>query len=146
MLPYQRVNLTVITINKVQKRPIFLSKNFGSLKSNVVYIRRGSSTGEATPDEIADMGRAESAGLSDEESKRARKEKEEHFWREFQSLLRDLYYRILSQKANTAPHVPDSIFEYRLPLARLKSIAEEADELDLDPELRRKITEVLSNL
>jgi len=39
----------------VQQRPIYLSHDYGGLKKNVVYIRRGSSTAEATPDEIASM-------------------------------------------------------------------------------------------
>ena len=39
----------------VQERPIYLLKDYGKLKKNIVYIRRGSSTAEATPDEIAEM-------------------------------------------------------------------------------------------
>jgi len=39
-----------------QKRPFYLTKDFGKLSKNAVYLRRGSSTGEATPDEIAHMG------------------------------------------------------------------------------------------
>lgn len=40
----------------VQKRPIFLLKGYGKLKVNTVYVRRGSSTDEAKPDEIYKMG------------------------------------------------------------------------------------------
>jgi hypothetical protein len=39
-----------------QRRPIFLKRNFGKLKTNVVYVRRGSATAEADPDEVARMG------------------------------------------------------------------------------------------
>ncbi len=46
----------VIRVRKDQHRPVFLQKPFGKLKPNVVYIRRGSSTDEAKPDEIARMG------------------------------------------------------------------------------------------
>lgn len=49
--------LTVIRIDKVQARPIFLRKHFAALKKHVVYIRHGSSTAEASPDEIKEMGR-----------------------------------------------------------------------------------------
>jgi hypothetical protein len=42
----------------LQSRPIYLKKDYGRLKANVVYIRRGSSTAEAEPDEIANMGAA----------------------------------------------------------------------------------------
>lgn len=40
----------------LQKRPIFLTKDYGKLKKHIVYIRRGSSTDEANPDEVAKMG------------------------------------------------------------------------------------------
>jgi|HubBroStandDraft_1064217.scaffolds.fasta_scaffold01793_2 hypothetical protein len=42
-----------------QHRPIFLRKAFGKLKANTVYLRRGSSTTEALPDEVAQMGATE---------------------------------------------------------------------------------------
>lgn len=40
----------------LQDRPIYLKKDFGKLNKDVVYIRRGSSTDTASPDEIAKMG------------------------------------------------------------------------------------------
>jgi hypothetical protein len=49
--------LTVIRVLQNQSRPIFLTEGYGRLKSNVVYIRRGSSTDEASPDEIAEMAK-----------------------------------------------------------------------------------------
>lgn len=42
----------------VQDRPTFLIKDYGGLRRNTVYLRRGSSTDEARPDEIARMGLA----------------------------------------------------------------------------------------
>jgi len=42
----------------VQSRPIYLKKDYGKLRAKAVYIRRGSSTEEAEPDEIAKMGAA----------------------------------------------------------------------------------------
>ncbi|MGA9543907.1 MAG: ATP-binding protein [Candidatus Sulfotelmatobacter sp.] len=47
----------VITI-PVQDRPFYLVKDFRQLKANVVYIRRGDTTGIAAPDEVFKMGRA----------------------------------------------------------------------------------------
>ena len=41
----------------IQERPFFLRKKFGKLEEEKVYIRRGSSTDTAAPDEIADMGK-----------------------------------------------------------------------------------------
>lgn len=40
----------------VQDRPFYLKKDFASLKANTVYLRRGSSTAVALPEEIAQMG------------------------------------------------------------------------------------------
>jgi len=39
-----------------QERPVFLSKDFGSLRAETVYVRRGSSTDIAKPDEVSKMG------------------------------------------------------------------------------------------
>jgi len=41
----------------VQNRPFFAEKDYGKVKKGMVYIRRGSSTDEASPDEIFEMGR-----------------------------------------------------------------------------------------
>ena len=49
------VEMGIIEI-PVQERPIYLTKSFARLKKETVYIRRGSSTAIATPDEIARMG------------------------------------------------------------------------------------------
>lgn len=48
----------ILRIDKDQERPIYLNKDFGKLKKGVVHIRRGSSTVEAEPDEVAKMGMA----------------------------------------------------------------------------------------
>ena len=40
----------------VQARPIYLIKDYGKLKKESVYLRRGSSTSTATPSEMAEMG------------------------------------------------------------------------------------------
>jgi hypothetical protein len=52
------VKIGIIRI-PVQAKPFFLEKDYGKLKRHVVYIRRGSSTDEANPDEIRNMGRSE---------------------------------------------------------------------------------------
>jgi len=49
----KKIGLITIPINE---RPIYLKQDYGKLKRNIVYIRRGSSTDEATPDEIVKMG------------------------------------------------------------------------------------------
>lgn len=60
---YEEKTVGIIIIPK-QKRTFYLAHKYGKLKSNVVYVRRGSSTDEAEPPEIAammtaDSGRAE---------------------------------------------------------------------------------------
>ncbi len=40
----------------VQKRPVYLVRTFGKLEKEKVYIRRGSSTDTASPEEISEMG------------------------------------------------------------------------------------------
>jgi len=47
----------------VQDRPTFLKRYYVKLRRNIVYLRRGSSTFVALPDEIARMGQAVSDGL-----------------------------------------------------------------------------------
>ncbi|MDH0427545.1 transcriptional regulator [Stutzerimonas xanthomarina] len=51
---YEGMTVGVITIPK-QKRPFYLTNAYGRLKSNVVYVRRGSSTDEAEPPEATAM-------------------------------------------------------------------------------------------
>ena len=55
--PFEGVQVGIIKI-LLQNRPIFLIKDYGNLKKNVVYIRRGSSTDIADPDEIAKMSQS----------------------------------------------------------------------------------------
>ena len=56
---YQDKTIALITIPK-QKRTFHLTHAYGKLKSNVVYVRRGSSTVEAEPPEIHEMMKADS--------------------------------------------------------------------------------------
>lgn len=51
-------HIAVITIPK-QSRPFYVTKTYGKVEANTVYIRRGSSTGIATPREIYRMGVAD---------------------------------------------------------------------------------------
>lgn len=53
-LKFKGIDIAVIHI-PVQERPFYIIKDYGKLKKNTVYIRRGSATDEATPDEIATM-------------------------------------------------------------------------------------------
>lgn len=62
-IAFEGLQIGVIKI-PVQARPIYLKKDFGKLKKNVVYLRRGSSTDEASPDEIAKMGASDINGVN----------------------------------------------------------------------------------
>jgi hypothetical protein len=53
---FEGKQIGIITV-RGQERPIYLTRDCGKLKKNVVYIRRGSSTDEATLEEVAQMGR-----------------------------------------------------------------------------------------
>lgn len=59
-LSFQGTTLGLYTI-PVQDRPFYSKKTFGNVKAEAVYVRRGSATDTAKPDEIARMGAA-SAG------------------------------------------------------------------------------------
>lgn len=52
---FEGKQIGIIKIGR-QDRPIYLQKNYGKLKQNEVYIRQGSSTAIASPDEISRMG------------------------------------------------------------------------------------------
>lgn len=60
---YEGKTIGLIIIPK-QKRPFYLTNQYGKLKSNVVYVRRGSSTDEAEPVETIAMAN-EDAGRGD---------------------------------------------------------------------------------
>ena len=47
----------------IQDRPIYAFKDYGKVSANTVYLRDGSSTGVASPDDIADMGRFQTPKL-----------------------------------------------------------------------------------
>ena len=56
-----------------------MNKDFGKLKKQVVYVRQGSSTAQATPDEIARMGAASATDAwAQKELEQQRREREEH--------------------------------------------------------------------
>lgn len=53
---------------ELQRRPVFLKRDYGKLKKGEVYVRRGSSTDPtkpADPDEIADMGSGQVLGTKE---------------------------------------------------------------------------------
>jgi len=58
---FDGVQIGIIEI-PVQLRPVYLKKAYGKLTANTVYVRRGSSTDTAQPDEVARMGAADLGG------------------------------------------------------------------------------------
>lgn len=60
---YAGKKVGVVKIPK-QKRPFWVEKTYGKVHSNVVYVRRGSSTGEADPVEISQMQEDECRSVS----------------------------------------------------------------------------------
>jgi hypothetical protein len=55
VFPFEGMQVGVFHL-LLQDRPIYLKGNFGKLEKNAVYLRRGSSTATADPDEVAKMG------------------------------------------------------------------------------------------
>ena len=55
---FEGAQIGVITV-PLQNRPLYLRHAYGKLTANVVYIRRGDTTGETSPDEVARMGSSE---------------------------------------------------------------------------------------
>jgi hypothetical protein len=85
----------------VQERPFYLKKPFGRLKSDVVYVRRGSSTAEAKPDEIAKMGAHQSVATTKPNLKVSLISLDEHAAR-YDSLAID-YTDYLTDESNPLP-------------------------------------------
>ncbi len=56
-IEFEGVSIGVLTIC-LQDRPVYLTKPYGKLAADVVYIRRSDTTGTAAPEEIARMGSA----------------------------------------------------------------------------------------
>jgi hypothetical protein len=73
----------------LQKRPIYLLKPFGKLQAQTVYIRHGSSTATATPDEIAGMG-ANVAGRELLTDSLALAHRASHFYKRVERLINDI--------------------------------------------------------
>jgi hypothetical protein len=61
-VPYQGRQIDVIKI-PLQERPLYLKKDFGLLRKDTVYIRRGTSTDIASPAEVAEIGKASIAAV-----------------------------------------------------------------------------------
>jgi len=61
-IKYDNKTIDIISI-PIQQRPYFIKKDFGKVKANTVYIRRGSSTDVADPDEISKMNSTISSNL-----------------------------------------------------------------------------------
>src|SRR5947207_8145911 len=51
------VELDIIKVAQKQNRPLYCRRAYGKVKECAVYVRRGSSTAIADPEEISAMGR-----------------------------------------------------------------------------------------
>ncbi|HEV7390775.1 MAG TPA: ATP-binding protein [Burkholderiales bacterium] len=80
----------------VQERFLYLKKDFGKLRANIVYLRRGSSTSMATPDDIARMGITDPPTL------------DVQFAHPTEHQLRGTRLQITSSLLRTPKHIPDT--------------------------------------
>lgn len=132
------VKLIIIQIDQVQQRPIYLKKNFGKLKANTAYIRRGSSTTEASLEEIAEIGKYE-------ETAHRTGTMVNSFWKQFRAFWTDAEQRI-NYIHHTNVIFESTIAEYRLPVAEMSDFLKQAIELDLSPEFVGKLSDLLKDL
>jgi hypothetical protein len=111
----------------VQDRPFFLKTQYGRVQANTVYLRRGSSTDIALPDEVALMG----TSLGDGTNRRAELEALVDELNQFCDLSRriDIYNRSVTFLTDQ--------YQRTLSLGILTS---------LPPELRRQIKEVYAEI
>lgn len=118
---HKDVKLTIIQIDKKQPRPIYLIKNFGSLKKDAVYLRRGSITDTATPDEIVRMGQ-EQIDI-------------DQFWKDLKVLLKDLEKDVIQLRTIGQRIYDANIAECRLPVADARALLKQARAHDLGVQL-----------
>ena len=60
--PVEDKQIGVLSI-PIQTRPVYAVRRYGRVEANTVYMRDGSSTRPAFPDDVADMGRAQTPEL-----------------------------------------------------------------------------------
>lgn len=126
-MQHEGMTLAVVQIDETQNRPICVKKAIGKLKKNAVYIRRGSSTAEASADEIAEMGRR------DQKAEKA--ERVKYFWVRVGSFLSDLEKKLVHLHNGSRGTVHQiTIVENRLPLDEAKYLLNETRELRLEIE------------
>lgn len=126
-LDFEKQSITVIKIHGMQEWPIFLTSGFGRLKANVVYVRRGSSTGELTPDELRDATRKEILDSREHEKAEGRN----RFWRDFRLFLPVLQKKIFHLENEILACISEAMYQYRLPFADAREILRRAREVDL---------------
>lgn len=79
----------------------------------------------------------------EKEKQLSKKEKNCAFWENFKKFIPIFERKVDSQRGMTSYDVFDNIFEHRLPLQELIDFGKQANELGLDTELRRKISEMV---
>ncbi len=132
---HQGVNVTIIQIGGDQRRPLYLKRDYGWLKGNSVYVRRGSATDTASPDEIAYIGQQQIA----EDQKQ---QNSELFWQEVNDLLAIVERRVLFLKS--FPRIYDAtIAEHRLPLANAKILLQRSREVGVSDDFRARFSRVV---
>lgn len=97
------------------------------MKANVVYVRRGSSTGELTPDELKEMAKKEILDNREHE----KMENRNRFWRDFRIFLPLLQKKIFHLENEIYTCISESMFQYRLPLADAQELLGKAREIDV---------------
>lgn len=129
----------VIEIPAAQDCPIYLIKGFGKLESEKVYVRRGSSTDIASPEEIVQMGtmRRSRAG-SEEMIIPTEQQRLEHWHKSGEGR----FQQVLTETSGV--NWPVSIMDHHYQFSYL--ISTENDESILEDSLKHKLEEVVSKI
>ncbi|MGC3958567.1 MAG: ATP-binding protein [Verrucomicrobiota bacterium] len=136
---YKALRVTVIQIESTQKWPIFVNQTYGGVKSNVIYVRRGSSTEELSPDALLELAHEE----ENQKEEAAKREAESRFRHKFSKFLPGFENRITLLRSRTSTQAFDNVHESRLPFRELEEFSKQAEALRLDDEFCDQLSDAV---
>ena len=128
----------VIEIPVAQDYPIYLTKGFGKLEAEKVYVRRGSSTDVASPEEIAQMGSKGRSGAGAGQTIPTAKQRLEDWHKSGE----ERFQQILTESCEV--NWPVSIMDHHYQFSYL--ISNENDDFIHEDSLKRELEELTSKI
>ncbi len=132
------VYIGVIEIPAAQECPIYLTKGFGKLESEKVYVRRGSSTDVASPEEIAQMGTMRRSRVGVGQIIPTAQQRLEHWHKSG----KERFHQLLTESSGV--NWPVSIMDHHYQFSYL--ISNENDDFIHEDSLKQKLEEVVSKI